>query len=490
MDINDGYDYSASLPFLQAFVNPFTDKEFIDEMPENYGSLWCFNDNVEKWTFGISKFKKYVYLLHQERHCPAMLPINVNEKVTLVHPFHQEYILIALQAVDDTGAELRHIHSIVVKVGSEGAQFDFDGFIKQLPGTAMESLAPEMEAKYSPWLNTSGDAVYRRLSQIFTNIDRYVIRGEPVMPPLSARRLEEPRLQNTSGADGSISRATTDSRSRAPPRVRSADAPPTAEPIRKRRKSTGTGGSSGSVVTHVEGRRGKAPADTTADYEKHAQTQSQFWESCGDCFCFGQKTFEVAITQCILAKDEYIIRKLENDIVKSVKKELVQLGDVKQRQKVCLTPIDSQGRLLREKPLMWSDIKDGKFMIINGQHSITASKELQSEGCAEKRKKELASWDAYIVWSLDPIKLHNISKFYNSTNHLSHAQPTWGWQLISGRNIWIAQGRPTDKAGEAEARGNRAVLSPSKYAVHSPHKWSLDYPRVEDNCLLLWFAKL
>jgi hypothetical protein len=28
---------------------------------------------------------------------------------------------------------------------------------------------------------------------------------------------------------------------------------------------------------------------------------------------------------------------------------------------------------------------------------------------------------------------------------------------VSGRNIWIANGRPTDKAVEAETRGNMAV---------------------------------
>ena len=134
-------------------------------------------------------------------------------------------------------------------------------------------------------------------------------------------------------------------------------------------------------------------------------------------------------------------------------------------QKVCLTPIDRDSKLLREKPRSWDEIKAGKFMIINGQHSITTSKELQISGCGDKCRVELSKWEAYIVWSLDPVKLTNISKFYNSTNHLDHAQPTWGWQLISGRNIWIAHGRSTDKEGEHERRGNRAVLNQSKYSV-------------------------
>ena len=71
------------------------------------------------------------------------------------------------------------------------------------------------------------------------------------------------------------------------------------------------------------------------------------------------------------------------------------------------------------------------------------------------------------MWSLDLMKLTSISKFYNSTNHLEHAQPTWGWQIISGRNIWLAHGWPMDKDGENNHRGNGAVLNHSKYTIKS-----------------------
>ena len=209
---------------------------------------------------------------------------------------------------------------------------------------------------------------------------------------------------------------------------------------------------------HVDQRAGKS-AEPIPDYEKFAKVQTDFWKECKGCYIFGQQTFQVDIAQCMLARDEYVIRKLQPEIVKSVKVELVQLGDEKMRQKVCLTPIDRDSKLLREKPKSWDEIKAGKFMIINGQHSITASKELQISGCRDKRRVGLSKWEAYIVWSLDPVKLTNISKFYNSTNHLEHAQPTWGWQLISGRNIWIAHDWPTDKEGEHEQRGNHAMLN-------------------------------
>jgi hypothetical protein len=65
------------------------------------------------------------------------------------------------------------------------------------------------------------------------------------------------------------------------------------------------------------------------------------------------------------------------------------MGDINQRQKICLTPIDEQRRLLQTKPKDWNEIKNKKFMIINGQHSITTSKELQFEVCNKDRHRAL-----------------------------------------------------------------------------------------------------
>jgi hypothetical protein len=122
-------------------------------------------------------------------------------------------------------------------------------------------------------------------------------------------------------------------------------------------------------------------------------------------------------------------------------------------------------------------------MIINGQHSIAASKELQFEGCGEDRCQALQKWDAYIVWDLDPVRLTQISKFYYSTNHLNHTQPTLGNLIVSGRNIWITNGQPTDKAVEAETRGNGAVQDFEAYTVIPS---STDWEDVILDSRILW----
>jgi hypothetical protein len=68
----------------------------------------------------------------------------------------------------------------------------------------------------------------------------------------------------------------------------------------------------------------------------------------------------------MITKDKYIIQKMEAEIVRSVKAELLQMEDINQRQKICLTLMDAQGNLLRTKPKDWNEIKNNKFMIITG----------------------------------------------------------------------------------------------------------------------------
>jgi hypothetical protein len=219
-------------------------------------------------------------------------------------------------------------------------------------------------------------------------------------------------------------------------------------------------------MTHVDN-QGRHDVEDVLDYEKFTAIQKEFWDTSTSLFLFGMQSFKVDIAQCMIAKDEYIIRKIEAKIVKSVKAELLQMGDINQRQKICLTLVDAQKNLLRTKLKDWNEIKNNKFMIINGQHSIAASKELQLEGYGEERHCALEKWDAIIVWDLDPVRLTQISRFYNLTNHLNHAQSTWGNQIISGRNIWISHERSTDKVVEAKARGNGAVQSFQAYMVRS-----------------------
>jgi hypothetical protein len=194
-----------------------------------------------------------------------------------------------------------------------------------------------------------------------------------------------------SGAQVSNSRSTTHPlgcasqmvRSRVSPRVRSRVGGDQLESVRKCRRSSTDTGSSGSGMTHVDN-QGRRDTEDVPNYEKFTTIQKELWDTCTLSFLFGMQSFKVDIAQCMIDKDEYIIRKMEAEIVKSVKAELLQMEDINQRQKICLTPVDAQGNLLRTKPKDWNEIKNNKFMIINGQHNIATSKELQLVGCGKR----------------------------------------------------------------------------------------------------------
>ena len=133
-------------------------------------------------------------------------------------------------------------------------------------------------------------------------------------------------------------------------------------PSKKRRKSLTGGptgaGNLGSALTTISAGPTMSAAPMP-DFEKFAVIQRHFWAEHKQCFLFEDLSVKVDIAQCILACPQYVIQTLQRDIVDTVKKELIQLIDVKQRQKVCLTIVDTRNRLLKIKPDRWENIKDG-----------------------------------------------------------------------------------------------------------------------------------
>ena len=182
MEQVDNYDYSPSLPFITVFENPFENVPFIEEMEENYGKLWQFKECVQFWTMEVSRFKNYVYLLHRESSKGTFLPLNLDEKVILPENFYQEYVVLTLQAVNRDGTDMKHIHSIVVKIGQGVAAFDINGLLDTLIGTSMEELHLELESKHVPWTYTSAESAFRKINLIYRTMSRYAARGGPNIP--------------------------------------------------------------------------------------------------------------------------------------------------------------------------------------------------------------------------------------------------------------------------------------------------------------------
>ena len=152
---------------MEEFINPFPDKPFMSEFHDNYGKLWTFKECVKEWTFEVSRFKSYIYLLYRESTRAPSLPLNVSEEVIVLELFHKEYVVITIQGKTLSSEDTKHIHSIVVKLGEEGLAFDIQGLLDSLNGASIEHMRVEFKQKYVPWAKMDAETSVRRINSIF-----------------------------------------------------------------------------------------------------------------------------------------------------------------------------------------------------------------------------------------------------------------------------------------------------------------------------------
>ena len=158
---------------------------------------------------------------------------------------------------------------------------------------------------------------------------------------------------------------------------------------------------------------------------------------------------------------EYNIRSKEEKLVDAMVIYLLNLPDWKARQTLCVMPTN---RI--EKPTSWEEIKDGDFYIINGQHSVAASRLIMQVGSAadDNVKNDFRVWSCFIVWSSDAEILRSISAYYNRINHFQMIQPSWATNILGARTVWVSMGCPENPsqitaAGTTTARRAQDVQS-------------------------------
>ena len=228
-----------------------------------------------------------------------------------------------------------------------------------LEGSQMEFLNESfVRSGYVPWQNTSAKSIASRLRLIFQTLDRYALENVKPNPSLgraqSQKRVKEMDTRPPNVSVGGTSERTTSrpGQGRSEPQKRDTAEPEGPGSNKKRRKSLTSGpagaGSSGSALTTVSTGLTSSAAPVP-HFEKFAVIQRNFWAEHKQCFLFEDLSVKVNIAQCILACPQYVIRTLQRDIVDTMKKELIQLIDVKQWQKVCLTPVDSRNMFLKKE---------------------------------------------------------------------------------------------------------------------------------------------
>ena len=122
-----------------------------------------------------------------------------------------------------------------------------------------------------------------------------------------------------------------------------------------------------------------------------------FWSTCTDAFIFGVDTkFSLPIDRLVSAPAHLNVRVSEKTIVDGMIHYLLHLPDQSTRQTLCVMPKGHD-----EKLDSWESVKDGEFYIINGQHTLEASKVMQSMDLDEDMLSEFRKWNCFIVWTRD-----------------------------------------------------------------------------------------
>ena len=96
-----------------------------------------------------------------------------------------------------------------------------------------------------------------------------------------------------------------------------------------------------------------------------------------------------------------------------------------------------------------NEMADYEFYILNGQHSVAASKSMIAGNVPEAIWKDFRTWNCFIVWTEDVDKLHKISAFYNKVNHLTLFKSTWAINILAAHAVWEKYRKPLPKHFDA-----------------------------------------
>lgn len=209
--------------------------------------------------------------------------------------------------------------------------------------------------------------------------------------------------------------------------------------------------------------------------EEAAADRKKFVQLFGHLYPFGvEKVFNVHIKRMLPAKAYQVTRPLDEAGVALMKNYLIQTPPAWPHHNLCLMPFFEKGETWREG-MTWDDIKNGNFIIINGQHSVAASREIIAHKDTEQAlKNKLKTWPCTIVYSEDPSMTVRLSYTLNNSNSFNKFTPTWTTQIVYCRRVWVKLGRPQkQRANKSEATLDRKMMEAWKVSSNSHNPISL-----------------
>ena len=185
-----------------------------------------------------------------------------------------------------------------------------------------------------------------------------------------------------------------------------------------------------------------------------------FETKCLHCFFMGRDfKFEVNIAQCHLAPPEKCVRAKEDAYVDWMVTQILGGQFKDDRQTIVVMP---QGLKRMPTPEMWPAICKGDFWLIDGQHSVEASKKIQlmtEWDDPHNQKEKLKVWKALVVWSDNETVLTDISRFFNMGNKKRAYQASWIRNIMASREVWEFYGRPPRERENAKDKNPKWEVS-------------------------------
>ena len=113
-------------------------------------------------------------------------------------------------------------------------------------------------------------------------------------------------------------------------------------------------------------------------------------------------------------------------------------------------------------PEMWPTIQNGNFWLIDGQHNVEAAKKIQNMTNWQdpnNQKEKLKWWKALVVWSDEPMRLNDISRFFNMGNKKKAYQAFWIRNIMASINVWEFYGMPPRERENAKEKNSNWEVS-------------------------------
>uniref|UniRef100_A0A7I4AG42 Uncharacterized protein n=1 Tax=Physcomitrium patens TaxID=3218 RepID=A0A7I4AG42_PHYPA len=343
-------------------------------------------------------------------------------------------------------------------VNNTVSPFNVTDFLQNLPGSKYEPLVKEIESQRDnrQWVTKDGSplkakGIASKIRQIIVTMAAMTAekkRGSALMLPLEvSRRTESQDLSQTSMGYRTPRATPTSSNLRLTAPSQTERPPGSQGPESSNRKKSKPASvdlpeaSIQSALTEVPAEFGPGKV---AVHNEVQEIYEKFWTKCQDCFVFAMDT------------------KLERGMHQT-KHFLINMPDKTVKQSLRVMPMTDS------KPSSWEEFRNCNFYIINGQHSVAASKQMIEEQIPEPILKHFRTWNCLIVWTKDKQKLRRLSAYYNRVNHFSVFKPTWSTNVLAALYIWTQLGKPIPP--KSATRVGKLVTNPVKDAANDKREF-------------------